>query len=308
MRRKLSAARRMSRRLLVRPPLLFGHVQEGLHLGPGHVRGPPPQGRDLRQEPGGPGLPLVGGDDPLVEEVGEELRALGDREAVHLLRGVGGEPAHHADALPVAARDVPDRLDLAVAARHGFRGLRVGAAADEEVEDPVLRRPLAGGHRGPQEGGECRDLAAERPEGPLVDEALEAGEAARVDELVDELGVAAVEAEEEDPVLREVGTLREGRGHGGVARARVRRGGGRGRGPRRRGGGRVRLRAAGEEPRGEEQKGRGGGREAHPPSIAAPASAEGEDHRRSGFFLTQSTTASRTRIPESSAPGSAPGR
>ena len=87
---------------------------------------------------------------------------LGNQDAVHPFRRVGGPPAEDARAAVEGAEDVPQRLDLAPVGGDRQFPPR-GGIPDRELQDPVLVGALAGGDGGPQDGREHRLL---RDDGP----------------------------------------------------------------------------------------------------------------------------------------------
>ena len=119
----------------------------------------------------------------------------------------GGDPERRAAAdrvdLRLRDRHVAEQKPGRLAADHAEIGQVGGGIADQEVVDVVLARVDAGGKRGPRRRRLRRVRGAERIEAALIDQPLEVGQLAVVDQLLDQIRVHAVEAEDDHllPVL-----------------------------------------------------------------------------------------------------------
>ena len=184
----------------------------------------PPQGGELGRRDDGELPDLIQGDGAVVHELRADLAEVlfgisgplprrpvrhepeqtvgdpvGDHPAVHGLGRPGRPPGDEGRGAAGVREDVPQRLDLSPAARH--RNLPPGLGVlDEEVDDAVLFRGLAGGDARPQERRESRDHRLDVPPGAAR---LQPGEVRQLPSRhqgIDDLPVGRVEPQDGDLV------------------------------------------------------------------------------------------------------------
>ena len=122
---------------------------------------------------------------------------IGDGDAVDGLGGMTGKPAEDVSFVAALGEDIPDGFDLARGARDGADagGVRVGF---DEAENAVLVGAHAGGDGVPQHGRENGVQGSEVAHDSVVDEMLEGGHEALVEEGGDNFPVGGVPTDEED--------------------------------------------------------------------------------------------------------------
>ena len=132
-----------------------------------------------------------------VLEVEEPEQTVRHQHAVDRLGRIGGPQTEHADLLAAPGRHVPDRgaRSLGASDRLALAGARAKA---HEVEHAVLERAGAGHHRRPQQRREWRVLGFEDTAMSLADEPRELRHPPLRHQSIEELPVAAVEADEVD--------------------------------------------------------------------------------------------------------------
>ena len=128
------------------------------------------------------------------ETVGDPV---GHHVAVHRLGRPGGPPSDEGRAPAGIGEDVPERLDLAPAARD--RRLAAGAEIlHQKIDDAMLLGRLAGGDARPEKRREHREHRFHVPPGPPGLEARQIRKLPAVEERPDDLPVGAVEPENRD--------------------------------------------------------------------------------------------------------------